>query len=64
MEPNTLEGSPTLSKDMANLTANVLVYDNHVEVARQFKVSGHRLAQQCGTENHIRYFVLIVNPMV
>ncbi|XP_029607409.1 protection of telomeres protein 1 isoform X4 [Salmo trutta] len=37
VEPNTLEGSPTLSKDMANLTANVLVYDNHVEVARQFK---------------------------
>ncbi|CDR00601.1 unnamed protein product [Oncorhynchus mykiss] len=37
VEPNTLEGCPTLSKDMANLTANVLVYDNHVEVARQFK---------------------------
>ncbi|CAB1331598.1 unnamed protein product [Coregonus sp. 'balchen'] len=37
VEPNTLEGSPTLSKDIANLTANVLVYDNHVEVSRQLK---------------------------
>ncbi|CAB1323491.1 unnamed protein product, partial [Coregonus sp. 'balchen'] len=25
------EGSPTLSKDRGNLTANILVYDNHVE---------------------------------
>ena len=30
-----------MSKDMENLTANVLVYDNHVEAARQLKVGAH-----------------------
>ncbi|KAL0968092.1 hypothetical protein UPYG_G00262280 [Umbra pygmaea] len=37
VEPNTFEGSPTLSQNVENLTANILVYDNHVQVARELK---------------------------
>ncbi|XP_067091102.1 protection of telomeres protein 1 isoform X2 [Osmerus mordax] len=37
VEPHLLEGCSTLSKDMENLTANILVYDNHVQAARQLK---------------------------
>ncbi|XP_010862726.4 protection of telomeres protein 1 isoform X2 [Esox lucius] len=37
VEPNTLEGSPPLSKYIEDLTVNILVYDNHVEIARQLK---------------------------
>ncbi|XP_073798301.1 protection of telomeres protein 1 isoform X10 [Danio rerio] len=35
--PDELEGECTLAKDKMNLTANVLVYDNHLEVARDLK---------------------------
>ncbi|XP_051548820.1 protection of telomeres protein 1-like isoform X3 [Myxocyprinus asiaticus] len=35
--PDTIEGESTVAKDRMNLTANVLVYDNHVEVARCLK---------------------------
>uniref|UniRef100_A0A3B4CFL9 Protection of telomeres protein 1 n=1 Tax=Pygocentrus nattereri TaxID=42514 RepID=A0A3B4CFL9_PYGNA len=35
--PDALEGEPTNSQDRENLTANILVYDNHVEVARTLK---------------------------
>lgn len=35
--PDALEGECTLAKDKMNLTANVLVYDNHLEVARDLK---------------------------
>ncbi|KAM4601667.1 protection of telomeres protein 1 isoform 2-T2 [Polymixia lowei] len=37
VEPGVTEGPSSLSKDRQNLTANILVYDNHVEVARQLK---------------------------
>lgn len=36
---DALEGESTVAKDRMNLTANVLVYDNHLEVARDLKVS-------------------------
>uniref|UniRef100_A0A8C1VEE8 Protection of telomeres protein 1 n=1 Tax=Cyprinus carpio TaxID=7962 RepID=A0A8C1VEE8_CYPCA len=35
--PDALEGESTVVKDRMNLTANVLVYDNHLEVARELK---------------------------
>uniref|UniRef100_A0A673HMZ8 Protection of telomeres protein 1 n=1 Tax=Sinocyclocheilus rhinocerous TaxID=307959 RepID=A0A673HMZ8_9TELE len=34
---DALEGESTVAKDRMNLTANVLVYDNHLEVARDLK---------------------------
>uniref|UniRef100_A0A8C2JE87 Protection of telomeres protein 1 n=1 Tax=Cyprinus carpio TaxID=7962 RepID=A0A8C2JE87_CYPCA len=34
---DALEGESTVVKDRMNLTANVLVYDNHLEVARELK---------------------------
>lgn len=36
--PEALEGEPTNSQDRENLTANILVFDNHVELARTLKV--------------------------
>lgn len=36
---DALEGESTIVKDRMNLTANVLVYDNHLEMARELKVS-------------------------
>lgn len=36
---DALEGESTVAKERMNLTANVLVYDNHLEVARDLKVS-------------------------
>lgn len=36
---DTLEGESTVAKDRMNLTANVLVYDNHMEAAQDLKVS-------------------------
>ncbi|XP_071771304.2 protection of telomeres protein 1 [Centroberyx gerrardi] len=36
-EPGVTEGSSSVSKERQNLVANVLVYDNHVEFARQLK---------------------------
>jgi hypothetical protein len=52
VEPNIIEGSPTLSNDRENLTAN-----NHVEVAQQLKVRGHRytVAPKCEMELHISF---------
>ncbi|XP_057186208.1 protection of telomeres protein 1 isoform X1 [Triplophysa rosa] len=35
--PDSVEGESTVAKDRMNLTANVLVYDNHIEVARSLK---------------------------
>ncbi|XP_051546392.1 protection of telomeres protein 1-like isoform X2 [Myxocyprinus asiaticus] len=35
--PDTLEGESTVAKDRMNLTANILVYDNHMAVARGLK---------------------------
>uniref|UniRef100_A0A3Q0SCF2 Protection of telomeres protein 1 n=1 Tax=Amphilophus citrinellus TaxID=61819 RepID=A0A3Q0SCF2_AMPCI len=37
VEPHITEGQASFSKERENLIANVLVYDNHVEVARQLK---------------------------
>ncbi|XP_028814571.1 protection of telomeres protein 1 [Denticeps clupeoides] len=37
VEPGTLEGASTLAKDRQNLTANILVFDNHVEFAQAVK---------------------------
>lgn len=37
--PDSVEGESTVAKDRMNLTANILVYDNHIEVARSLKVS-------------------------
>ena len=41
VEQETLEGSLAVTGGRHNLVANVLVYDNHVEVARGLKVRGH-----------------------
>uniref|UniRef100_A0A3Q3NBV2 Protection of telomeres protein 1 n=2 Tax=Mastacembelus armatus TaxID=205130 RepID=A0A3Q3NBV2_9TELE len=38
VEPNVTEGPSSLSSAKENLIANVLVYDNHVEFARQLKL--------------------------
>ncbi|GAA6227664.1 protection of telomeres protein 1 [Lates japonicus] len=37
VEPNVTEGPSSFSKEKEKLIANILVYDNHVEVARQLK---------------------------
>ncbi|XP_058502201.1 protection of telomeres protein 1 isoform X1 [Solea solea] len=37
VEPNVTEGPSSFSKEKENLIANVLVYDNHVEFARELK---------------------------
>uniref|UniRef100_A0A8C4EW91 Protection of telomeres protein 1 n=1 Tax=Dicentrarchus labrax TaxID=13489 RepID=A0A8C4EW91_DICLA len=37
VEPNAIEGPTSFSTEIENLIANVLVYDNHVEFARQLK---------------------------
>lgn len=36
---DAIEGESTVAKDRMNLTANVLVYDNHMEAAQDLKVS-------------------------
>ncbi|KAG9345873.1 hypothetical protein JZ751_009029 [Albula glossodonta] len=41
VEPEALEGSTAITGGRDNLVANVLAYDNHVEVARGLKVRGH-----------------------
>lgn len=41
VEPNITEGPSSFSAERENLIANVLVYDNHVEFARQLKVRAH-----------------------
>lgn len=41
VEPSVTEGPPSFSAERETLIANVLVYDNHVEAARQLKVRGH-----------------------
>uniref|UniRef100_A0A3Q4HGE2 Protection of telomeres 1 homolog n=1 Tax=Neolamprologus brichardi TaxID=32507 RepID=A0A3Q4HGE2_NEOBR len=38
VEPHVTEGQLSFSKERENLIADVLVYDNHVEVARKLKV--------------------------
>lgn len=38
VEPDVTEGPSSFSKKKENLIANVFVYDNHVEFARQLKV--------------------------
>ncbi|XP_067349182.1 protection of telomeres protein 1 isoform X2 [Channa argus] len=37
VEPNVTEGPLSFSKEKENLIANILIYDNHVEFARQLK---------------------------
>ncbi|XP_029910502.1 protection of telomeres protein 1 isoform X2 [Myripristis murdjan] len=37
VEPGISEGTYSIAKERQNLVANVLVYDNHVELARQLK---------------------------
>ncbi|XP_071314595.1 protection of telomeres protein 1 isoform X2 [Trachinotus anak] len=37
VEPNATEGPTSFSKEKEKLIANIFVYDNHVEVARQLK---------------------------
>lgn len=42
VEPHVTEGQLSFSKERENLIADVLVYDNHVEVARKLKVRDYR----------------------
>uniref|UniRef100_A0A3B4Z5S2 Protection of telomeres protein 1 n=1 Tax=Stegastes partitus TaxID=144197 RepID=A0A3B4Z5S2_9TELE len=42
VEPNVTEGPSSFSREKENLIANILVYDNHVDCARQLKVRTHQ----------------------
>lgn len=44
-EPSATEGPSSFSTEKENLIVNILVYDNHVEFARQLKVRACQLKQ-------------------
>ena len=40
MEASAIQGPSSLSRQHADLAVNILVFDNHAEIAKQLKVRG------------------------